>query len=192
MKRSNRTTRPSPRITAALLLGAALALSSCGGTGFQHTFVDPTAVGIQLKKVAVVGAARDTLLRRDFEYRFARTLELRGNDARPGYTFITEPMRTDLDSIKRKLVEENFDGVLVTRLGPSTTDITQSFDGNLAAPPPISQGDLQLRTSLYRIEDGRLLWDAITKSKRGGDVEAAVASFSETVARELYAQGILR
>ncbi|HEX7880320.1 MAG TPA: hypothetical protein VF720_12975 [Candidatus Eisenbacteria bacterium] len=192
MKPSNRTTRTSPRITAALLLVATLGLSSCGGTGFQQTFVEPTAVGVALKKVAVVGAANDTTLRRSFESRFARTLDLRGNDARAGYEFITEPMRTDLNSIKNKLVEENFDGVLVTRLGPSTTDITRSFEGNLASPGPASEGDLQLRTSLYRVKDGRLLWDAVTKSARGGNPDDAIASFSETVARELGAQGILR
>jgi hypothetical protein len=162
--------------------------------------VDPTSVGALLDRVGVVGVAADPAVRTEFEDTFTRTLKLRGNDARAGHTFIPEEMRGQLDRIRQKLVDEKFDGVLVTRLAPATSDSTgaAALDGNLQTPAPPATGAggvpgrVQLRTSLYRIADGQLMWEAITASSRGGSLEKESAAFAETVARELRVQGMLR
>lgn len=184
-------------LSAALVMAMTLSLAACGGgTGFQQTWSEPTSVGVLLDRVGVVGVAADPAVRTQFEDAFTRTLKLRGNDARAGHSFIPEEMRGRLDQIKQKLVDERFDGVLVTRLAPAAPDSAGAGElaGNLETPTAAAGAStrVQLRTSLYRVADGKLLWEAVTASSRGGSIQKDAAAFSETVARELHVQGMLR
>ena len=192
-----RVDRPRRALVTTLALAAMLGIGACsGGTGFQQTWFDPTLIGGLLDRVGVVGVAADPAVRTEFEDTFARTLKLRGNDARAGHTFIPEEMRGHLDQIKQKLFDEKFDGVLVTRLAPATSDSTGAgeLEGNLQSPATGTSGatgKVQLRTSLYRVSEGKLMWDAVTASSRSSSIQKD-AAFSETVARELRVQGMLR
>jgi hypothetical protein len=190
------------RIAPLLLAGAlawagAVSLAGCGGTGFQQTWAEPTAVGVTLGKVGVVGVAADPAVRTEFEDAFARTLNLRGNDAKAGHTFIPETMRGQLEAIRQKLADEKFEGVLVTRLAAPGADAAGVgvLEERLKVPMSAATGDsdtVQLRTSFYRVSDGKLMWEAITANERTDSIRKSAAAFSETVARELYAQGMLR
>ena len=186
-------TRPGLATGLALLLS--MSFAACGGgTGFQQTWSDPTAGGIELKKIGVVGVAADPAARTEFEDRFAWTLQKRGNDAIAGHTFIPEEMRGQLEKIKAAMVEKNIDGVLVTRLASAMSTPTGSvqLETVLENPATTDQDQVQLRTSLYRLSDGRLLWEAVTASDRSGSIKSDASAFSETVARDLYAQGWIR
>ncbi len=183
-----------------VVLAVSFLLAACGGTGFEQTWVEPASVE-PLQRIAVIGVAADTTVRTLFEDNFARRLQIRGNDAKAGHVIIPQSMRGKVAEIRQKLAADKFDGVLVTRLASADEVLTSigavDVDGTMQAIPPAPAGSgdsakARLRTSLYRLSDGKLLWDAVTATSKGSSLKEGVAAFSSTVARELAVMGLVR
>ena len=79
-----------------------------------------------------------------------------------------------LPSVRQKLMEQGFDGILVMRLvrateiNPGESSQGESFTtyaGSVAPDdPPFGEGKLRIETSVYRLADEGLVWRAMVES----------------------------
>jgi hypothetical protein len=104
---------------AGAILGAALIAAGCAATtNFVSSWKEPTFQKGTVKKVFVIGAARDLSVRRRFEDAFSLKLWELNIDAVQSYKWFPEldPAKIDKDATATKLREQGFTHVLVSRL----------------------------------------------------------------------------
>lgn len=104
-------------ILASLLAATAVLTASCSAkTQMVTTWSAPGASKDTVKKVLVLGIAKDASIRRTYEDSFAEKLKGLGYDAIPGYTWEPDASKLDRDAIAARIKSENVSHVLVTRL----------------------------------------------------------------------------
>lgn len=109
----SRPTKVSRRwLTFGLLLAAACAPS----TKILKSWVDPSLPPGTLKKVLVLGVARNSTLRRSYEDAFVAALKDRGVEGVPSYEWAPDVSTIDRDAIAARVREEGVTQVLVTRV----------------------------------------------------------------------------
>lgn len=104
-------------ILAATLAATAMLAASCSAkTQMVSTWSAPGATKDAVKKVLVLGIAKDASIRRTYEDSFAAKLKGLGYEAIPGYTWAPDASALDRDAIAARIKKEGVTHVLVTRL----------------------------------------------------------------------------
>ncbi len=95
---------------------ATLLVVGCAISPLKTSWRSPEYAGPTFKKVLVVGISEDQANRRVFEDVFVSRLGARGIEAIPGYRYLSEASRPDMDVLKKAVREAGADAVVTTRL----------------------------------------------------------------------------
>ena len=177
--------------TVALALGA---LACASSTKMLQSSTTPDFRQGSVKKVFVVGVARNELLRRIYEDSFVADLKKDKVEAEPGYKRIPDPdpKKIDKDAVAAGLRKDGFTHVLVTRLvsvedretyhPPSTMTVGVGFGGypgyyggwypymsmsyGYVTSPGYTTVNtvVGLETNIYDLETQKLVWTGLTQS----------------------------
>lgn len=100
----------SASLVTAILLGACAPT-----TRLASSWVDPTQVGHDYRKISVLGATSQPTLRRQYESAFAAELAKRGTSAVASFTLLGEGL-ADQAAATSRFKDNGVDAVIVTRL----------------------------------------------------------------------------
>jgi len=169
---------------------ATLILAGCGSsTQLTNVWTDPTLPPSSIKKVMVLAVAPNPSVRRMFEDTFAASLQKQGVQAISSYGALPGGV-TDSVSAHQALIQNGCDGVFVTRLvdkktvetyyPPTSTYVGTPYYGGyyggwygyyntsyavMTSPGYTVENEvIYLETNLYRENDSRLVWAALSES----------------------------
>jgi hypothetical protein len=199
------------RATAAFCLLVAV---SCSLTNLNAVWKDPQYQGGKLKNVLVVGGSTNTVVRRIFEDEFTARFKSRGIKAIPSYTIFPSEKTLDKDTIESKSSELGIDTMLIARVvdtkkkqaltpAPSSyyyRDVyfydwpnryspfySSSFPGRYYNDRLLySEYEVvNLETTLYDTQTGKLIWSALSDTVVGGSTELEVSSVVKMIMNNL-------
>jgi hypothetical protein len=111
------TLTPAGRLRVVLLALAAVAvLAGCTYSAVMQQHANPQYVGKPFKRVLVVAATYDDLMRRVVEDRMVTLLGQRGISGVPGYTLLAKGQTVDQAALRRVVGESGADGVFLVRV----------------------------------------------------------------------------
>jgi hypothetical protein len=200
-----------PRSFATLLILAAALLASCASTSLVNQWKSPEYSGGPMRKVMVVGVAKQPSVRRVFEDEFAAKLKGAGVEAIPSYTQIGEDVQADPAVLEQAVTKLGVDGVLVTRLvkRDKETQVTGGgYYGPTAPmglhgwyssswvgyyePATVYQYDVvTLETSVYSPQQSKLVWSGTTETFAPTDIKKETAGYAELIIGALRKQGVI-
>jgi hypothetical protein len=180
-----------------LAFGFALILASCASTKMTNTWIDPTAQGAGLSKIAVVSLSPDPGLRRMAEDSAAS--QITGAVAEPSYRYVSDADVRNQEAVKAQLLAHGFDGALVMRVAAVTEQVRSygapyfTFDAYYAwaGSAVFSPGYLQTDTivhvvsNLYSLPENKLIWSGVSRSFDPSSTKALMNDVSKTVAKSL-------
>ncbi len=105
-----------------------LLLVSCSTSTMKTVWQDKNYQGGKLKKILIIGVAKNPTIRRVFEDEFAEQLQAQGADAVTSYSLITSVEMLNKDTIESKMKITGADAVIVTRLLDRKTHRIYSLD----------------------------------------------------------------
>lgn len=169
-----------PVLTLIFLLLGTFVLSSCASNRLLSSWTDPAMTDMKVEDVLVIGAFKDTTIRRLFENSFARGLQRENVQAFAGYSVEAVNKSVVYDTIIQATEATGAKTVLITRLVDVTSKTTtrdavgrQYVDledapigpGMFYASPSISTSTntrvkVQLESLLYDVPSRKLVWSA--------------------------------
>lgn len=206
------------RFLAASAL-AALAISCAPSTQMTNSWVAPSFQPGSVKKIVVIGVAKNEGVRRAYEDQFVAKLKELGHDASVSYLWAPDASKPDSAAVFTKIVETGVSHILVTRLvdkkvvetyvPPTYMSMGYGYGGypgyygswgsywgmgyTYAVDPGYVDSDLvvMLETNLYGVDKGELQWSGMTETTMASDVRDNVDSVIAVTLDELRAKKIL-
>ena len=195
----NRKTQPGAARAAlvfAVAFGVAI-LGSCASTTMSNTWIDPTAQGSRLSKIAVVSLSPDPGLRRMAEDSAAS--HITGTVAEPSYRYVPDGDVRNQEAVKAMLLGHGFDGALVMRVagvteqlrsfpGPYYTfDAYYAWAGSAVFAPGYLETDtiVHVVSNLYSLPENKLIWSGVSRSFDPSSTKTLMNDVSKTVAKSL-------
>lgn len=201
-------------ITIALLLSFAL---SCGTkTQIASRWRSPEYKGGPMHKILVIGVAKTSTARRNYEDRFAAALRESGADAVASYQFLPTDERLTNEQLAEILGRDGFDGVLVTRLlgvkenttyVPPSSHVVPSYRGgygygyygyygrsyDVIHSPGYTRTEtvVRLETRLWNVADSQLAWGIISETFDPTSVKDGTKSVTDKLIKQLAKDGLL-
>lgn len=193
------------RTTVAICL---LLLTSCSATTMSAVWKDPNYQGEKLKKVLVVGVAKDDVIRRLFEDEFTARLKAHGTDAYPSYSIIPSTEMLDEDTVNAKIANLGMDAILVTRFvnkkketvyTPGTTYYSGGWYnwysrgyGYATSPGYYSEYEvISLSTNIYDTQTGQMIWSGLSDTVTGGSAEVEIKELIDVITKSLTANQLI-
>jgi hypothetical protein len=192
---------------AALLAGL---LAACASTSLVNQWKSPDYTAGPMRKVMVVGVAKQPSVRRVFEDEFVAKLKAAGVEGIPSYTVINEEGQADQGRLEAAVEKVGAEGVLVTRLVKKERDtqVAGGYPGPVAPmgmygwyssawtgyyePATVYQYDvLTLETSLYSPKQSKLVWSGTTETFDPTDVKQETAAFADLIIGTLRKEKII-
>jgi hypothetical protein len=188
---------------AGVLFGLALLVGSCASTKMTNTWIDPSARGAGLSKIAVVSLSADPGLRRMAED--AAASHITGTVAEPSYRYVPDADVRNQETVKALLLAHGFDGALVMRVAGVTEQIRSipgpyyTFDGYYAwaGAAVFAPGYLETDTivhvvsNLYSLPENKLIWSGVSRSFDPISTKAFMNDVSKTVAKSLVQDRVI-
>jgi len=185
-----------------------LLLISCSATTMSAVWKDPNYQGGELKKVLVVGVAKDDVIRRLFEDEFTRQLKAHGTDAYPSYSIISSTEMLDEDTVNTKTADLGMDAILVTRFvnkkketayTPGTTYYAGGWYnwysrgyGYATSPGYYSEYEvISLSTNIYDTQSGKMIWSGMSDTVTGGSVQVEIKELIDAITKSLTANQLI-
>lgn len=196
-----------PRALLALLLASGLA--GCATTRIVDTW---QAEGLQasdldFERVVAIAALTETSRQRIAEDALASEIER--TRVVPAYTLLTREDRADVDRLRRVLEANGIDGAITLHLVgveeeetyvPGTTRVYPmgyygyyGTVGSVVYDPGYIRTDtyVVVETSLYDVEQGKLLWTGISRTLNPKDIDSLIEGIAEAARDELREEGLL-
>jgi hypothetical protein len=195
-------------ILVALLSAGMICASALGKTKLIQSWADPSVKNYQFSKVLTVAIIDVPEFRRIAEAAMARNIKK--FKAIPSCTVLQKGQERDVETAKRILREQGFDGAVVLRMvtgenkiqyvAPTLPDPYLSYWSYntwawpINATPGYIKYDqiVQLETLFYSIKDDKLLWSGVSKTSNYKNISNLVDEIAKVIAKELDKQGITR
>jgi hypothetical protein len=191
---------------------AFLVFISCSpSTRLTDVYVDETYQKKELKKVLVLGMAKDEWKRKVYENEFRKQLMDHNIEVLTAWQELPKGEQLNKETFEKYFKDKNVDAVLVSLEGGESTDKTLyggsgsshvyvGFYGFYASTASFyfsseylaEEKTVHMRTNLYETKEAKLVWSAKSQSyepKNTGDVIKAVSSY---VVDELFRTGYLQ
>jgi hypothetical protein len=193
---------------AALLSAGMICTGALGKTKLVQSWADPSVKNYKFTKVLTVAIIDAPEIRRIAESAMARNIKK--FKAIPSCTVLQQGEERDVETAKRKVREQGFDGAVVLRLvsgdnkiqyvAPTMPDPYLSYWSYntwawpINATPGYIKYDqiVQLETLFYSIKDDKLLWSGVSKVSNFRNVSELVDDIAKVIAKELDKKGITR
>lgn len=196
-------------VTRCFAVAVALAPMACASP-VEDVWIDPSLEGRSpgFQKVATVAMFPEGAMRRVAEDELARAIEAGPGDvdAVPSYELIYESELTDAERVRSRLEAAGFDGVAVVSVVEKEQRIT--------ATPGVSMGwgtygpgwrgamfdaaslrsdtIVRVKTNLYEVDEGRLLWSGTTRTMNPRDVSDLIRDVVHDVGSALREEGLVQ
>lgn len=196
---------------------AALAIAGCNSTSMLHTWSAPDFQKTSVKKLLVMGVAKDGATRRTFEDGFVARLKELGYEAVPGYLWAPDATTINRDAIVEKIRSEHVTHVLVTRVAnvrevQSTVPATVYYPygpayyggwysyyswgyGAVVSPGyTVTNQVVTLETNLYdtsRAENDAIVYSGTSETWRGESPSSNVNSVISALVYSMRAKSVL-
>jgi hypothetical protein len=146
---------------------------------------------VRPRNVVTLYNSPDGAIRRTLEDKMAYKLRRNGVAATPSYAVLRTADMTKRDEVRDELLAQGFDGIVATRqisdtgeyggaAWPMHTDTNYVYDRNV----------VRLETAVYLLDDGRLVWSALSRTVDPVGASAVIDEVTTLVARELTRQGV--
>jgi len=193
----------------ALILGLLSLMGVCASTKLTSTWRDPNFAGpIQFKKIVVLAIHPERMARQYAENEMVKQI---GPDrAVAGYTVVSDEDRKHVDVLKSKLKQQGFDGAVTMKLlgahsgtaanrpNPSNgSTFDEDYNAVVSAAPTdtgssVSTTVISVKTSIYSVPDGRLIWSGTNDVPEPKDAQEIVAEVAKSVRQELRKEKLLQ
>jgi hypothetical protein len=202
---------------AAALLVATLA-GCASSTTMMHSWTTPDFKPGTVKKVFVLGVARDQGLRRLYEDTFVATLTKRGVGAAAGYTLLPDPSQVDKEKAGAAIRQEGYSHVLVTRVvnveqretyvPPSTVSVGVGYGGYpgyyggwypymstsygyVTSPGYVTVNKVvSLETNVYDVQSEKLIYSGMTETWVDNSPDQQIGKVVDTLVWDLRAKSV--
>lgn len=192
-----------------ILIGAtSLFLVGCEKSRLIHSWTAPDAAGYHFNKPLAVAVIDNDQLRSTAEEAIVRNII--NVQAYPSYIVLREGELDDIESTKKRLSRDGYDGAIVLRL-VNLEDKVNYVQAALPAPyydywtyynwawartaysPVYVQKEriVQIETTLFSIEDDKLLWIGVSESKNPESVSSLIDEIASVIGKELRKKGIV-
>ena len=195
----------------------ALAAACATRTEILKSWVDPALPTGPVKKVLVLGVARDSRLRRIYEESFVTVLNGRKVEAIPCYQWAPDTAQLDRDAIASRAKEEGVSHVLVTRVvnrkrvetyqPPMVTTVGVAPYGPgwyggwypyysvgfsyVSSPGYITVNDVvSLETNLYATASEKLIWSGLSETWVETTPEQSIQPLVDTLVYRMRADHV--
>jgi len=193
------------------LLIVILILISCSpSTQLTDVYVDETFSGMEMKKILVLGLAKDEWKRKVYENEFRSQLLKRNVEVLTAWQELPKGEKLNEETFEKYFKDKNVDGVLVAIEGGQSTGQTLykggsshvyvGFYGFYASTAPlfynsnylVEEKIVHMRTNLYETKDAKLIWSAKSQSYEPQNTGDVVKAVSNNVVGELYREGFIK
>ena len=201
-----------------LFLSVAITVSVGKAVKMVTSWFNPKYEGQTFHKILVIGVARNTEVRADFEDQMAAQIARAGVETIPGNQILLRPdpsSKLDLDYLREQIRTNQIDGVVVTRLlridkkvisVPGSTYIApfpyyHSFYGYLGAVYPVmydpgyteENTTVSVETNVYATNkpDGDLVWTGASESFNPKSAKKVADGLVKEVPRQMERDGLL-
>lgn len=205
-------------ILSCMLLLAALTVVSAKSVKMVTSWFNPQYQGQKFHKVLVIGVARDTEVRADFEDGLAAQLARPGMEMIPGNQILLRPdpnAKPDLDYLRAQIRDNHIDAVVVSRVlrvdkevisVPSSTYVAPfpyyySFYGYLGAVYPIvydpgytrEDTTVSIETNVYATSkpEGDLVWTGASESFNPKSAKKVADGLIKELPKQMEKDGLL-
>jgi hypothetical protein len=193
-----------------LFVVSVILISCSSSTQLTDVYVDETFSGKEMKKILVLGLAKDEWKRKVYENEFRSQLLKRNVEVLLAWQELPKGEKLNKETFEKYFKDKNVDGVLVAIEGGQSTEQTLykggsshvyvGFYGFYASTAPlfynsnylVEEKIVHMRTNLYETNGAKLIWSAKSQSfepKNTGDVVKAV---SNNVVGELNREGFIK
>ena len=205
-----------PVLPAAAIL---MLLSACASTDLTSVWKDVQYKG-HAHKIMVIGILQSPVIQRQFEDEMARRLKEQRTDAIAGYTVLPDRPEDDRAATEQKVRELGADAVLIVQvvdkktvttyvpppgpapmhsmysgsgLPPPTGYYGSTWQGYIAySPGTMVQDDYAVvRTNLYDLASGKLIWTASSETLLGDNAGSRVATFVKVIVKSLADNNVI-
>jgi hypothetical protein len=206
------------RVLAFLTLS--ILLTACSSTTLTGSWKNPDYQG-QIRKIYIVGVAKQEINRRIFEDEFRQQLLTEGVTGIASYKDLPAVSDADLKTAAEHVRANGADSVLMTRMvGKRTEEVVtpgrvSSYSSGpygyapypyyrnwgsyydrryetIYEPPTITQFQVAtIEANLYDASSGELIWAAQLETVADANLQKLIADFVRTVIRDLRQQGLL-
>jgi hypothetical protein len=189
------------------LLLAAAVLSGCASTTLTDSWFDPAYTRGPFQKWIVVGVGGSTVASRTLEDAMTSKLRARGVEAVQGYRFLPEGRASEqqLDGAVSASGAEALMLVHLRRVENKTQVTTAMVPGPVYpgfgwygayggwyAVPQVSQYQVAtVETTVYQVNQKKLVWSGVTQTFDPGTVAAEAPGFSEVILSALATRGLV-
>lgn len=196
----------SAKAWCALVSACSLLLISCATTRKVQTWKDGSYQG-KIKKTLVVGVLREPLIKNFLEQEFVAQLKGRGVEGVASNRVISAEMARDKEASLSFIKGLGIGTVIVTKilnqqysdraLGGGVGYVPMGYgvgwdgiynDGFFEVGLPVSQSSmdiLSIQMNVYDLQEGKLIFSAVSNTYIEGAQEKVVQPFVETMIREL-------
>lgn len=193
-----------------LLVLSIILISCSSSTQLTDVYVDETFSGKEMKKILVVGLAKDEWKRKVYENEFRSQLLHHKVEVLLAWQEIPKGEQLNKETYKKYFKDKNVDAVLVAIEGGESTDQTlykggasnvyvgfYGFYFSTAAvyysPDYLAEEKtVHMRTNMYETTDGKLIWSARSQSYEPKSTKDVIQTVSHSVVDELYLSGFIK
>ena len=197
------------KITGFFILSFTV-LSCSSTTQLTDVYVDETFLGKEMKKILVLGLAKDEWKRKVYENEFRTQLLSRNVGVLLAWQELPKGEKLNKETFEKYFKDKNVDAVLVAIEGGESTDQTlykggvsnvyvgfYGFYMSTAAvfysPSYLAEEKIvHMRANLYETKDAKLIWSARSQSYEPKSTKEVIQAVSHTVVDELYLQGLIK
>ena len=197
------------KITGFFILSF-IVLSCSSITRLTDVYVDETFSGKEMKKILVLGLAKDEWKRKVYENELRTQLLSRNVEVLLAWQELPKGEKLNKETFEKYFKDKNVDAVLVAIEGGESTDQTlykggvsnvyvgfYGFYMSTAAvfysPSYLSEEKIvHMRANLYETKDAKLIWSARSQSYEPKSTKEVIQAVSRNVVDELYLQGFIK
>jgi hypothetical protein len=193
------------------LLALSIILISCSSsTQLTDVYVDETFSGKEMKKILVLGLAKDEWKRKVYENEFRSQLLARNVEVLLAWQELPKGEQLNKETFEKYFKDKNVDAVLVAIEGGESTDKTLYSGGSshvyvgfygfyVSTASFYYNSDylaeekiVHMRTNLYETKEAKLIWSARSQSYEPKSTKDVIQTVSRSVVDELYLSGFIK
>jgi len=193
-----------------LLVVSVILISCSSSTQLTDVYVDETFSGKEMKKILVLGLAKDEWKRKVYENEFRSQLLAHNVEVLLAWQEIPKGEQLNKETFKKYFKDKNVDAVLVAIEGGESTDQTLykggasnvyvGFYGFYFSTAAVyyspgylaEEKTVHMRTNMYETTDGKLIWSARSQSYEPKSTKDVIQTVSRSVVDELYLSGFIK
>lgn len=194
----------------SVLLLYVILLSCSSSTPSTDLYIDDAFKGMKIKKVLVVGMAKEDWKKKVYENEFRTQLMKHNVEVLTAWQEMPKGEQISKETFNKYFSDKNIDAVFVimaagskseaTIYGGGSSNVYVGFYGFYVSTASfyyssqyISEEEVvYMRTNIYETTEGKLIWSAKSQSYEPQNTGDVIKSVSSEVVGELYQQGYIK